>query len=125
MPRDSTDKDWQRLGQLDPYWAVISDARYRHDNLSDEHLAAFLKTGEDHVDEIWRICRHAFGERFAPRRVLDFGCGVGRVALPLARRAESIVAADVADSMLSVARALLERNRATNVRLVRCDETLS
>jgi 2-polyprenyl-3-methyl-5-hydroxy-6-metoxy-1,4-benzoquinol methylase len=43
-----------------------------------------------------------FGDDFAPRRVLDFGCGVGRVTLPLARRVDAVVAIDIADSMLSL-----------------------
>ena len=117
MFRAATDKDWETLGRVDPYWAVISDDAYRGRRLTDQQLAAFLKSGADHVDDIWRTCRGLFGNDFAPRRVLDFGCGVGRVSLPLAGRVDSVVAVDVADSMLAVARELLDRNGAANVRL--------
>jgi 2-polyprenyl-3-methyl-5-hydroxy-6-metoxy-1,4-benzoquinol methylase len=125
MSRAATDKAWETLGRVDPYWAVISNDAYHGQRLTDQQLAAFLKSGSDHVDDIWRTCRHEFGDGFAPRRVLDFGCGVGRVALPLARRVDSVVAIDIADSMLSVARELLERHAVTNVQLVKGDATLS
>jgi len=125
MSSAATDKAWETLGRVDPYWAVISNDAYHGQRLTDQQLAAFLKSGSDHVDDIWRICRHEFGDGFAPRRVLDFGCGVGRVTLPLARRVESVVAIDIADSMLSVARELLERHTVPNVQLVKGDATLS
>jgi ubiquinone/menaquinone biosynthesis C-methylase UbiE len=124
MSSAATDKAWETLGRVDPYWAVISNDAYHGQRLTDQQLAAFLKSGSDHVDDIWRICRHEFGDGFAPRRVLDFGCGVGRVTLPLARRVESVVAIDIADSMLSVARELLERHTVSNVQLVKGDATL-
>jgi 2-polyprenyl-3-methyl-5-hydroxy-6-metoxy-1,4-benzoquinol methylase len=120
-----TDNDWETLGQVDPYWAVISDDAYRGTRLTDAQLTTFLQSGEDHVEDIWRICRRAFGDGFAPRRALDFGCGVGRIALPLARRVECVVAVDVADSMLSIARELLDRSGAANVQLAKVDATLS
>ena len=110
MSSAATDKAWETLGRVDPYWAVISNDAYHGRRLTDQQLAAFLKSGADHVDDIWRTCRRLFGDDFAPRRVLDFGCGVGRVTLPLARRVDAVVAIDIADSMLSVARELLERN---------------
>jgi 2-polyprenyl-3-methyl-5-hydroxy-6-metoxy-1,4-benzoquinol methylase len=125
MSWESTAKDWETLGRTDPFWAVISNDVYHRSNLSAERLDAFLKTGDEHVDEVWRICRRVFGEHFAPRRALDFGCGVGRVALPLSRRIETVVAVDVADSMLSIARELLHDRFVTNVDVVKSDRTLS
>ena len=98
-----------------PFWAVISNDAYHGRRLTDQQLAAFLKSGADHVDDIWRSCRRVFGDDFAPRRVLDFGCGVGRVTLPLARRVDAVVAIDIADSMLAVARELLEHHGVANV----------
>jgi 2-polyprenyl-3-methyl-5-hydroxy-6-metoxy-1,4-benzoquinol methylase len=121
----STSDDWEELGQLDPFWAVISDESYRRENLSERELARFLETGEEQVAGIWRTCRFLFGEAFAPARVLDFGCGVGRMTLPLARRADSVVAVDIADSMLGHARQLLARHGVSNVQLVKADDTLS
>src|SRR6185295_7703797 len=125
MSSAATDKAWETLGRVDPYWAVISNDAYRGRRLTDQQLAAFLKSGADHVDDIWRSCQRVFGDDFAPRRVLDFGCGVGRVTLPLARRVDAVMAIDIADSMLSIARELLERNAVTNVQLVKGDDTLS
>lgn len=125
MPWDSTKDDWEQLGQLDPYWAVLGQDSYRRRNMSDVQLARFLESGEAYVEHLWRRCREAFGSSFSPVRALDFGCGVGRVALPMAKRTESVVAVDVADSMLSQAEMLLARQGVTNVELVKGDDTLS
>ena len=71
MSSAATDKAWETLGRVDPYWAVISNDAYHGRRLTDQQLAAFLKSGADHVDDIWRTCRRLFGDDFAPRRVLD------------------------------------------------------
>ena len=46
----------------------------------------------------------SFVLRFAPRSVLDAGCGTGRVAIELARRGVTVVGADLDDGMLDAAR---------------------
>lgn len=126
MPWDSTADDWEQLGRLDPYWAVISDESYRREHMSEAQLARFLESGEAYVEHLWHQCREIFGT-FAPSRVLDFGCGVGRVTLPLARRTTSVVGVDIAQTMLDHARALLDRHGVTNVELVSVqgDDTLA
>jgi SAM-dependent methyltransferase len=45
-----------------------------------------------------------FVERFAPKSVLDAGCGTGRVARELARRGMDVVGVDLDDEMLGTAR---------------------
>ena len=49
------------------------------------------------VDPLWALMK-ATAElgRPQPRRVLDFGCGVGRLARPFAARFDEYVGADVA-----------------------------
>ena len=69
--------------------------------------------------------RARLGADFQPRRVLDFGCGVGRLVLPLSRLCEEVVGVDVAEAMLSEAAANCRQAGATNVRLIRGDDRLS
>src|SRR5262245_23026877 len=125
MSSAATDKAWETLGRVDPYWAVISNDAYHGQRLTDRQLAAFLKSGSDHVDDIWRTCRHELADGVAPRRLLDYGRGVGGVTLPFARRVGSVVAADIAARMLSLARELLGRHAGANVQLVKGVATLS
>ncbi len=53
---------------------------------------------------------------FAPRTVLDAGCGTGRVAIELARRGVEVVGVDVDRSMLAEA-----RSRGPGIRWVEAD----
>ncbi len=62
---------------------------------------------------------------FRPRRVLDFGCGVGRLLVPFARRAREAVGVDIAPSMLAEARANCGRLGVENVVLAPSDDRLS
>jgi SAM-dependent methyltransferase len=69
--------------------------------------------------------RRTAGDDFRPRRVLDFGCGVGRVLIPLARDAERAVGVDVSPEMLTEAAANVARERLVGVELVPSDDALS
>jgi SAM-dependent methyltransferase len=65
------------------------------------------------------------GQRFSPRRALDFGCGVGRLMAPLGLRAESIVGVDISPAMLDLARARCAEVAVRDASFVLSDETLS
>jgi SAM-dependent methyltransferase len=58
---------------------------------------------------------------YSPRRVLDAGCGTGRVALELARRGIDVVGVDIDDSMLRVAHRLAAALDGSAPRFVRAD----
>ena len=98
-------RDWEGLGSLEPYFAVLTESRFLRENMTPESLAAFHASGDDDVSRISGLAAVKMGRPFHPRRALEFGCGVGRLTLPMARRAEKVVGVDAAPSLLGMARA--------------------
>lgn len=123
LPRDS-DRSWEQLGREDPYFGVISTPDYRRGSLDEDTLRDFFQSGEDHVARVVAAAGRLHGD-FAPTRCLDFGCGVGRVAIPLARRFGAVVGVDVSAAMLDEADANARRSGVENLTLVRSDDGLS
>jgi SAM-dependent methyltransferase len=124
MHGKDTDLEWERLGAVDPYFGVITDPRFHRANLTNALRDEFFASGRVHVAHVYDVIRRHVSPGFAPRRVLDFGCGVGRLLIPFAATADTVVGTDVSPSMLAEA----ERNcreRGVDVRLVRSDDTLS
>ena len=69
---------------------------------------AFFRTGVDEIDAVLaRVA--ALGGPAGPGRALDFGCGLGRLTQPLARRFGGADGVDIAEGMIRRAR---ELNRA-------------
>lgn len=118
------ERTWSPLGERDPYFAVCNEPQYRIGRMDAAARAAFFAGGEEHIAWVGEFVRSTVAPDFAPRRALDFGCGVGRLTLPLARRASEVVGCDVSTAMLAEA----ERNRVasglTNVRFARSDDRL-
>jgi SAM-dependent methyltransferase len=95
-------RDWTRLGAHDPLWAVYVAADKRGGRWDPEQ---FLATGRDDVaaSVAW-LSSLGLGPRWS--RVLDFGCGAGRLSQALADHADEVVGVDVSPPMLEVARRL-------------------
>src|SRR5207248_8888110 len=120
-----TDRDWEFFAANDPYWAVLTDERYRKGNLDEEALAEFYRTGEEHVEFVLRTIARRINADFVPHSCLDFGCGVGRLVIPFARRGLSVVGVDVADGMLQEGRQRCADLGLTKVELVKGDDELA
>lgn len=116
----NTDKAWERLGKTEPYFGVLSAPRFEQPG--DTEKREFFERGAQHVEWLSSMF-HELGHELAPRRALDFGCGVGRVTIPLARISQEVVGADVSQSVLAEA----QKNAAelSNVQFVGTDDTLS
>jgi SAM-dependent methyltransferase len=121
----STDADWEQWGRRDPYYGVLADPRFRATVLTPAAREEFFFLGQLHVDQLLANCRRLFGGDFAPQRVLDFGCGVGRLLLPFAAIASEVVGVDVAPSMLAEARRNCDQAGLNGVSLVLSDDRLS
>lgn len=89
-------RDWEALARRQPYFPVLTDEGIR-DN-------AFLKSGEEDIALLLSAIASTLGHDVPLTTVLDFGCGAGRLTLPLARRATCVVGCDVAPTILEHAR---------------------
>lgn len=120
-----TDRDWARVARDDPFWGVLSQEEYRRDAMDAERLAQFMATGEAFVANLLALVRRHLRPEFAPQRALDFGCGVGRLLIPLARHAARAVGADVAPAMLELCRRHAQEAGLANIELVESDDALA
>ncbi|MGA8169377.1 MAG: class I SAM-dependent methyltransferase [Methylocystis sp.] len=90
---------WGALGQSDPFWSVLTHDEFRAGHLTEEGLAAFYESGVEHAGLIDLISARA--NTPIPRGVcVDFGCGVGRVAMHLAKRFDKVIAVDISEGNL-------------------------
>jgi SAM-dependent methyltransferase len=93
-------RDWDDLARLDPLWAIASTPEKRFGGWDE---AEFARSGARKVARLLeRLDSLALPERH--ERALDFGCGVGRITIPLADAFESVTGVDIAAAMLKRAR---------------------
>ncbi len=92
-------KNWDALAMSDPLWAILTSPdkrgrRWDHDD--------FFQTG---VNEIAAVMSYieSLGINIKRRRVLDFGCGVGRLTQPLAGYFHQVIGVDISPSMIELA----------------------
>jgi 2-polyprenyl-3-methyl-5-hydroxy-6-metoxy-1,4-benzoquinol methylase len=121
----STDIAWEEWGRRDPYFGVITDPKFRRSELNDHSKRKFFDSGESHVHGVLATIRRYLDPAFAPRTVLDFGCGVGRLLIPFARVVDEVVGLDVSASMLQEARRNCDEHGLHNVRLLDSNDSLS
>jgi 2-polyprenyl-3-methyl-5-hydroxy-6-metoxy-1,4-benzoquinol methylase len=120
---ENTDAHWKDWGRLDPYRAVLFNEKYKRARLS-ENVQEFFESGEVYVDSLMQKI-----ERFNPSLPLDtaveFGCGVGRLAIPLARRFTKVIGVDISPEMLNESRKNCALFGVSNVEFALSDDLLS
>jgi 2-polyprenyl-3-methyl-5-hydroxy-6-metoxy-1,4-benzoquinol methylase len=121
----NTDKAWEYFGATEPYYSVGTYQEFRSDNLNPAAREKFFQSGKQHIDRMLQIVHTFLDPAFAPKRSLDFGCGVGRLVVPLGALSESVVGADVSASMLAEAQQNCKQYGIENATLIASDDTLS
>jgi SAM-dependent methyltransferase len=103
----------------EPYFTVLTDPKFLRANLTAEARREFFAGGEALVDFMWRTIQLRLAPDFAPTAILEYGCGAGRLAIPLARRAArragTVTAIDRAPEMIAAARAEAAARGADNI----------
>lgn len=99
---DAVRSTWERVGEDDPYWGVLSWEGTEHGQWD---LEAFFLEGEHEVEGFLEEAEAlnlspAFGD------ALDFGCGVGRLSRALGRRFTNVIGVDISRPMIEHAQRL-------------------
>ena len=93
-------KNWEALGETDPLFGVLSDpTKFGGKWNADE----FFASGRAHIEKLLRTLADVRAS-FEPGECLDFGCGVGRLTLPLSESFRHTLGVDVAKPMIESAR---------------------
>jgi SAM-dependent methyltransferase len=114
---DDHEKSWQEYGRKDPYYGVLTEDRYRTENLDEATKAEFFATGSEHIERIISVIRNHVTPELGAGRVLDFGCGVGRLVLPLARSFGEVSGVDISEDYLAETAANAKSAGLSNVEL--------
>ncbi len=118
------DKDWERFGAEDPYYSVLNTEAYRSHRLDDEKIEEIFRSGESCIEGFLHFAERHFGP--IPRHsALEYGCGVGRLLVPLSGRFVKVTGVDVSPSMLREAGQQCVRTGSDNVSLLLSDDELS
>ena len=125
MSSHPSDLDWEFFAKQDPYWAVLTDDKFRTQNLNEKARDEFFASGEKYVNQEFEIIHRYLDPDFKPRTALDFGCGVGRLVIPMGAKFESVTGVDISETMLREAQAACDSKGVKNVRLIQGLEKLS
>ncbi len=120
---DAPDRSWERHGRSQAYYGVLSSDKFRTENLNEALIDEFMQSGSGHLEEVLSFAEAGFGP-VARNKALDFGCGVGRVLLPLARQFSQASGIDISASMLVETRRNAEQAGFHNIALVHRVEEL-
>ena len=114
---------WESLGDERPFHSVLTDDRYLPSRMS-EWEAQFWHSGEVEAEQLADYLADLGLVKLADATLLEFGCGVGRVTIPLAAIAKSVIAYDISDRHLRFARERAAALGRTNIRAIAIGDSL-
>jgi trans-aconitate methyltransferase len=120
---ENTDAHWKQWGNCDPYRAVLFEEKYKRSSL-DENLNHFFQTGESYIASLMQKLDLLYPG--LPRQTaVDFGSGVARLTIPLARRFQNVIGVDISSAMLNEARKNCSLLGISNADFVLSDDLVS
>ena len=108
-------RSWTEMGAVRPHHSVMTAPQYRPDNI-EKSLEDFWRSGAAELETIdFHLRQLGFGE-LHQKICVEYGCGLGRVTMPLATRFATVHAYDISSTHLAAARERANALGQTNVR---------
>ena len=118
---------WSRLGREEPYFSVATSERFRLAKMSPEAVEHFYDSGRTDIHRLERYLARNGRDLPHDGVCVDYGCGLGRGTLWLARHFKQVIAVDVSEEHLTIAQRQLAARGVKNVefRLLRRRDDLA
>lgn len=114
---EETTRTWSQFGEEAPHWSVLTNDHFTPENI-DQNITAFYQSGVHDIDRALNTLRRAGLKAEGFERALDFGCGVGRLSMPLSKFTEHLTSIDVSPGHLKLARDRALSTGITNIDFV-------
>ena len=114
---------WEGLGDKRPFYSVLTEERYLPAHIRDSE-PQFWASGQIEVDQLTDYLRSIGYVSCKDMTVLEYGCGVGRMTVPLAAIAKEVIAYDISEPLLKLARKRAAALGRTNIRMVALGDRL-
>jgi SAM-dependent methyltransferase len=108
---------WRSLGESKPYWSVLADEKFRSDNI-EKNQADFYEGGKAFKLILTRTAERCGIDLDRYESCFELGCGVGRLTVWISQMFEKVIAADISQSHLKIARQALKNFDRSNVQLI-------
>lgn len=101
---------WLTTGKTHPYFGVLSNEKFLSAQITNEAKEEFFETGDSYIERLLKKL-----DLLKKDEVLDFGCGVGRLLLPLSGHFKEVVGVDISPTMLREAEKNASERGLTNI----------
>jgi SAM-dependent methyltransferase len=100
---DRIKQSWEHLGDTRAHHSVLTNKDFLPNSL-EQNIGAFWKSGENEVKEIEAILKRHKLNIEEIKTAVEYGCGVGRVTVPLSKRVRAMHAYDISRPHLEYAK---------------------
>jgi SAM-dependent methyltransferase len=108
---------WESLGDERPFHSVLTEPQYLPDRVGETE-AQFWESGRAEAEQLAHYLGSIGFASCKDLTVIEYGCGVGRVTVPLAAIAKEVVGYDISEPHLQLARQRALALGRTNIRLI-------
>ena len=116
---ENVKQEWSRMGDAEPYHSVLTDPKWASANMTSQEIVdAFYETGRGDMNRLDKWLARAGTPLPKTSICAEYGCGVGRSTIWLARRYERVLAMDISEPHLALARARAAKEGLTNIDFV-------
>jgi len=99
---DHVNSSWQYLGEIDPYWSVLSLPEY-HGTPPEEAVTRFFASGKADVARLVAALKRENFQLDGRGTCIEYGCGLGRLTRHLAPHFSHMIGVDISSAHLRLA----------------------